>query len=193
MIQIQNVTASLALSDERARLGETAAAAAGSSALPLDSGESNDSPVSGPPHEHVPVVHLPSKESITKALKEERDREVGSAKHQSAVANMPAASHGSAIGTSVFAVLGDALAARALNPQPLPPRAGSPAQLNDPLAAAGLNPQPLPPREAMRSIAQFDGGEINARLAAAGLNPQPLPPGDPLQDFDKPAQMGRIR
>ena len=67
--------------------------------------------------------------------------------------------------------LGSDFAARALNPQPLPPKAtGGASSLLDEIA---LNPQPLPPKSASFIASLFD------RVA---LNPQPLPPRSHLAD-----------
>ena len=70
---------------------------------PLDAGENDEAPVYGPPPDNVPIVRLPSGEEIAQRLKEQREREVGSAKHESAVASMAA---DGAAAASPYAALG---------------------------------------------------------------------------------------
>lgn len=61
------------------------------------------------------------------------------------------------------------LETRALNPQPLPPKAAS-FEKPDPIGPRALNPQPLPPR----AIPFEKPDPIGPRA----LNPQPLPPAE---------------
>ncbi len=84
----------------------------------------------------------------------------------------------------------DLLGPRALNPQPLPPKALV-GIVKDPIGPRAINPQPLPPKEAASkwqsfgtlfsgpligtSIGKTIGGAKNP-LDAVALNPQPLPP-----------------
>ena len=96
MIQVRNTTVSVA-----------ANTAAESAALPLQPGEGNDQSVYAPPYEHAPFVRLPNGDDIAKALKEQRQREVGSAAHLSAIAAVAATSTGSTTGASLFASLGE--------------------------------------------------------------------------------------
>ena len=153
MVQIHNVKVSLARADEGALQPESAAG--------------NEPPVYAPPYEHVPTVRLPSKEDIAKSIREQHEREVGSAQHESAVAAAAAASERTA-GANPFASLGEPAIAFGLSFKPEPALITL-SQINDPLAAVALNPQPLPPR-ALATPAQ-----INDPLAAVALNPQPLP------------------
>jgi len=155
MLQIHNVTVSLARADEGALRPESAAG--------------NEPPVYAPPYEHVPTVRLPSKEDIAKSIREQHEREVGSAQHESAVAAAAAASASTA-GANPFASLGEPAIAFGLSFKPEPALITS-SQLNDPLAAVALNPQPLPPR-ALATPAQ-----INDPLLAAGWSkPVVVPP-----------------
>ncbi|HYS14217.1 MAG TPA: hypothetical protein VEN28_12980 [Burkholderiaceae bacterium] len=168
MVQMHNVTVSLAQAEERAPQ--------------LESAEGNEPPVYAPPYEQVPTVRLPTKEDIAKSLKEQRASEVGSAQQESAIAAAAATSGSGAVNANAFASLGEPAIALSLRFRPDPPPITS-SQINDPLAAVALNPQPLPPR------ALALASQINDPLAAVALNPQPLPPralasasdvGDPL-------------
>jgi hypothetical protein len=78
-------------------------------------------------------------------------------------------------------------AAKALNPQPLPPGPG--AMMRAGARQKALNPQPLPPgpdKASVRSAAQAVSSQVNKLQsmqrqinsnASKALNPQPLPPG----------------
>ena len=98
----------------------------------------------------------------------------------------------------------DPIGPRALNPQPLPPKAFD-ATAKDLLGPRALNPQPLPPKARALAIKDpigpraLDSQPLPSRIYAHGisdafskvaLNPQPLPPkeadgphiGPPLPD-----------
>src|SRR5882672_8407802 len=136
MVQMHNVTVSLAQAEERAPQ--------------LESAEGNEPPVYAPPYEQVPTVRLPTKEDIAKSLKEQRAREVGSAQQESAIAAAAATSGSGAVNANAFASLGEPAIALSLRFRPDPPPITS-SQINDPLAAVALNPQPLPPRALARA------------------------------------------
>jgi len=152
MVQMHNVTVSLAQAEERAPQ--------------LESAEGNEPPVYAPPYEQVPTVRLPTKEDIAKSLKEQRAREVGSAQQESAIAAAAATSGSGAVNANAFASLGEPAIALSLRFRPDPPPITS-SQINDPLAAVALNPQPLPPRALARAS---DVGD-----PLLGLKPEPNP------------------
>jgi len=155
MVQMHNVTVSLAQAEERAPQ--------------LESAEGNEPPVYAPPYEQVPTVRLPTKEDIAKSLKEQRAREVGSAQQESAIAAAAATSGSGAVNANAFASLGEPAIALSLRFRPDPPPITS-SEINDPLAAVALNPQPLPPR------ALASASDVGDPLLGLKPEPNPLPP-----------------
>jgi hypothetical protein len=181
--------------------------------LPLVGGDGDDAPPAVAPPDNVPNIHLPSADEIAQRLREQRQREAGSATQESAVASM--AADGAAAGP--YALLGEPPLASALRAMPgtssgiIVIGGAEATRASTPTAA-------LPPDGPLPSVAAFEGeapplghlgdpknrdvgkdidalrhraqstsaSGVSDPLTAAGSNPQSLPPENVPGDVDAP-------